>query len=56
MGLGAKKTAGYGEIDTSVEKIMLNKFADGVRNTEDATPNAEEYMRAFEDKLSKHES
>lgn len=56
VGLGAKKTAGYGEIDTSVEKIMLNTFADGVRKTEDATPNAEEYMRTFEDKLSKHES
>ena len=56
VGLGAKKTAGYGEIDTSVEKIMLNTFADGVRRTEDVTPHAEECMRAFEDKLNKHES
>jgi len=55
-GLGAKKTAGYGEIDTSVEKIMLNTFADGVRKTEDATLRAEAYMSAFEAKLSKHES
>ena len=56
VGLGAKKTAGYGEIDTSVEKIMLNTFADGVRKTEDATLRAEAYMSAFEAKLSKHES
>jgi len=56
VGLGAKKTAGYGEIDTSVKEITLNTFDGGARNTEDKTSEAEKYMSAFEDKLSQHES
>ncbi|RZB29451.1 MAG: hypothetical protein AEth_01086 [Candidatus Argoarchaeum ethanivorans] len=56
MGLGAKKTAGYGEIDTQVKKITQNTFENGERAPEDKTLHTEDYMKAFEEKLSKHES
>lgn len=52
MGLGAKKTAGYGEIDTFTKEIIFNTFSGGTRKTEDTTSKAEEYMSALEDKLS----
>ena len=56
IGLGAKKTAGYGEIDTLAKKITLNTFVNSVRETKDKTSRAEEYGIAFEDKLSVNES
>lgn len=56
VGLGAKKTAGYGEIDTLAKKITLNTFVNSVRETKDKTSRAEEYGSAFEDKLSLNES
>jgi CRISPR/Cas system CSM-associated protein Csm3 (group 7 of RAMP superfamily) len=56
VGLGAKKTAGYGEIDTSTKKITLNTFVGGAQETEDKTSKTEEYRSAFEAKLSKNES
>jgi len=56
IGIGAKKTAGYGEIDATVKKITQNTFENGERATEDKTSSAEDYMKAFEKKLSKNES